>query len=100
MDSSFSIPLSQFADKKLAEISKYEYTQRQCIKSYLNLRVNHDMGKVDASIAVASVIFNKSPYKQSYRARDIREWTAYYLNHGEPRPLFSSWKVYENVYYN
>ena len=63
MDSSFSIPLSQFADKKLAEISKYEYTQRQCIKSYLNFRVNHDMGKVDASIAVASVIFNKSPSK-------------------------------------
>ena len=45
------------------------------------------MGKVDASIAVASVMFNKSPYKQTYRARAIREWTAYYLKHGELRPF-------------
>ena len=78
-DSNFSIPQSHHADKKLSGISKYEYTQRQCIKSYLNFRVHHDMGKMDASVAVASVMFNKSPFKQTYRARAIREWAAYYL---------------------
>ena len=75
-DSNFSIPQSQDADKKLSRISKYEYTQRKCIKSYLNIRVHHDMGKMEASIAVASVMFNKSPFKQTYRARAIREWAS------------------------
>ena len=70
-DFNFSIPQSHHADKKLSGISKYEYTQRQCIKSYLNFRVHHDMGKMDASIAVASVMFNKSPFKQTYRASSL-----------------------------
>jgi hypothetical protein len=39
-------------------------------KSYLNFRVHHDMGKMDASLAVASVIFNKSPFKKTYRYMD------------------------------
>jgi len=86
-DSNFSIPQSQHADKKLSAISKYEYTQRQCIKSYLNFRVHHDMGKMDASVAVASVIFNKSPFKKTYRARVIREWAAYYLYYGNLKPF-------------
>ena len=87
-DSNFSIPQSQHADKKLsAMISKYEYSQRQCIKSYLHFRVHHDMGKIDASITVASVIFNKSPIKQTYRTRAIREWAAYYLYYGNLTPF-------------
>ena len=38
-DSKFYIPESRKADKKLSSLSKYEFVQRQCIKSYLNLRV-------------------------------------------------------------
>ena len=86
-DDKFSIPMSQLADKKMKGISKFEFTQRLCIKSYLNLRVRNNYGKMDASIATAATIFCKSPTKDSYRARAVREWAAYFLSHGELRPF-------------
>ena len=57
MDSNFCIPLSAKADKKLSEVPKYEFMQRLSIKSYLNFRVNHGLGKMEASIAVAAAMF-------------------------------------------
>ena len=42
---------------------------------------------MDASMAVAAVIFNKLASKQSYRARAIREWSAYYIKFEPLRPF-------------
>ena len=88
-DSNFSIPESQKADKKLSSLSKYEFVQRRCIKSYLNLRVTQGMGKwtLRPPLLRLYVVFNKSASKQSYRARAIREWSAYYLKFGQLRPF-------------
>jgi hypothetical protein len=86
-DANFAVPLSHKADHKMNTMPKFEFIQRLSIKSYLNYRVKHSYGKMDASIATAAAIFNKSPFKDSYRARVVREWSAYYLSHGQLRPF-------------
>jgi transposase len=79
-----SIPLSSRANKKLSELTKYEHVQYLCIKSFLHRRV-YGLGKMAASIEVASVFFQASAQKDSYRAFAIREWASHYLRVGKLR---------------
>ena len=71
------IPTNLREEKLIADLSKYEFLQFVCIKSYFSKRFKGE-GKMKASSKVAQVIFNSSA-ENSYRARTIREWANYYL---------------------
>ena len=57
-DANFAVPLSHKADHKMNTMPKFEFIQRLSIKSYLNYRVKHSYGKMDASIATAAAILS------------------------------------------
>jgi hypothetical protein len=70
-------------EKSNRKITKWEYVQYLSILRYFQARYrkqsdgNH-LGKMEASVDVAKIIFNK-PGEMSYKARCIRKWADFYL---------------------